>query len=77
MLVGYKISWFYQSKFIGVSGVRTSFDILTVPDICNFVALFNEHFILFLLCGLLIFIAMVGSILLTNPASMVHQKKMQ
>jgi len=36
-------------------------------DVVQFIALFNEHYLVFLFCGLLIFIAMIGSIVITYP----------
>lgn len=36
-------------------------------DVVHFIALFNNHYLAFLLCGLLIFIAMIGSIVITYP----------
>jgi NADH-quinone oxidoreductase subunit J len=36
-------------------------------DVIQFIALFNEHYLIFLFCGLLIFIAMIGSIVITYP----------
>lgn len=36
-------------------------------DVVHLVSLFNEHSTVFLVCGLLIFIAMLGSVVLTAP----------
>jgi len=36
-------------------------------DVTKFIALFNDHYFLFFMCGLLIFIAMIGSIVITYP----------
>lgn len=36
-------------------------------DVLHFIALFNTHYVVFLLCGLMIFIAMLGSIVITYP----------
>jgi NADH:ubiquinone oxidoreductase subunit 6 (subunit J) len=44
--------------------LNTSFFTL---DVVQFIALFNDHYFLFLMCGLLIFIAMIGSIVITYP----------
>jgi NADH-quinone oxidoreductase subunit J len=44
--------------------IQTTFFTL---DVVQFIALFNDHYFLFIMCGLLIFIAMVGSIVITYP----------
>jgi hypothetical protein len=36
-------------------------------DIVQLSALFNNHYFLFLTCGLLLFIAIIGSIVITYP----------
>ncbi len=42
-------------------------DNLYTLDVIQFIALFNDHYLVFLFCGLLIFIAMIGSIVITYP----------
>lgn len=36
-------------------------------DVVQLVAIFNSHYFLFMICGLLIFVAMIGSIVITFP----------
>jgi|GEM_PF-4803869 len=36
-------------------------------DVVQFIALFNDHYLEFLFCGLLIFIALIGSVVITYP----------
>ena len=40
--------------------------LLYSTDAVQFIGLFNGHFIIFFFCGLLIFIAMIGSVVLTS-----------
>ncbi len=46
--------------------IQLSGSIFTI-DVVKLVSLFNDHYLLFLLVGLLIFIAMLGSIVITYP----------
>lgn len=36
-------------------------------DVVRFTALYNDHYFLFFMCGLLLFVAMMGSIVITYP----------
>ena len=36
-------------------------------DVVQFIDLYNDHYFLFFMCGLLLFVAMMGSIVITYP----------
>jgi NADH-quinone oxidoreductase subunit J len=67
-----KVFFMYELLLSAVRGLVNT----TVPldaanlhslDVVYFISLFNEHWLPFLLSGLVIFIAMVGSIVITYP----------
>jgi len=47
--------------------VHAEDELVYTLDVTNFVELFNEHYILFLFSGLILFIAIIGSIVITSP----------
>jgi NADH:ubiquinone oxidoreductase subunit 6 (subunit J) len=67
-----KVFFMYELLLSAVHGlVNTTVSLdatnLHTLDVVYFVSLFNEHWLPFLLLGLVIFIAMVGSIVITYP----------
>lgn len=51
-------------RFVMFDWERTS---LCTLDVVKFTALYNDHYFLFFMCGLLLFVAMMGSIVITYP----------
>ena len=74
MLGGSKFLWVCYWNLQWISGIGVFENSFVVPDICNFVALFNEHSFLLLFCGLLLFIAMIGSIVITASFTSTFKK---
>jgi NADH-quinone oxidoreductase subunit J len=68
VLMFYKLVWFSFSLLssFGVNIRLVSNCLMYTTDVTHFIGLFNGHFILFFFCGLLIFIAMIGSVVLTS-----------
>lgn len=78
VVVAFKIYWAHTICWNVVQPllkqtISLTSDNLYTLDVIQFVALFNEHSIMFLGCGLLLFIAMIGSIVITYPFTK-HQK---
>ena len=72
LLVGIKMYWasticINLLRFIVTQDVHVEDDGVYTLDVTNFVELFNEHYILFLFSGLILFIAIIGSIVITSP----------
>lgn len=69
----YKVFWFQDicagclEPFVLKQLVCLDEGLLYTLDVVYLVQLFNDHFFLFLMCGLLIFVAMLGSIVITYP----------
>lgn len=68
VLIIFKGLWFSFNLLSSFGlNLRISMNFLMyTTDVTNFIGLFNGHFFLFFFCGLLIFIAMVGSVVLTS-----------
>lgn len=71
-IIAFKIYWANKICFnnlhpLLIQTVSLNTEILYTLDVVQFTALFNEHYVVFLFCGLLIFIAMIGSIVITYP----------
>jgi NADH-quinone oxidoreductase subunit J len=72
LLVGIKIYWasiicMNLLRSIITQDLHVEDELVYTLDVTNFVELFNEHYILFLFSGLLLFIAIIGSIVITSP----------
>lgn len=71
-LIGLKIYWANKICYNTLKPLLLQQMSLDTPnlytlDVVQFIALFNDHYLAFLFCGLLIFIAMIGSIVITFP----------
>lgn len=72
LAIFYKLYWI-NSHFLRFiqplirQTISISSDNLYTLDVVYFIALFNEHSLLFLGCGLLLLIAIIGSIVITYP----------
>jgi NADH-quinone oxidoreductase subunit J len=67
VLLIYKLTWFSLSllSIFGPNLRLAANFLMYTADVTHFIGLFNGHFLLFFFCGLLIFIAMIGSVVLT------------
>lgn len=64
----YKLTWLGNS-LLGVIGCNlraVSNFLMYTTDVTQFIVLFNGHYVLFFFFGLLIFIAMIGSVVITS-----------
>lgn len=71
-IIAFKIYWANKICYNNlhpmlVQTVSLDTNNLYTLDVVQFIALFNDHYLVFLFCGLLIFIAMIGSIVITYP----------
>lgn len=64
----YKITWMLNAilSSLGCSVRAVSNFLMFTTDVTQFIAIFNGHYMLFFFCGLLIFIAMIGSVVVTS-----------
>lgn len=61
------VKWFHPTLFCNVTDIEDADNIFFKLDIINYIPLFNEHYFLLFFVGLLIFLAILGSIVITYP----------
>lgn len=64
----YKLTWVLNGLLssLGCSLRVVSNFLMFTTDVTQFIVLFNGHYVIFFFCGLLIFIAMLGSVVITS-----------